>query len=517
MLFAKQLLTEKEYNVALQKGVSVFLYNEINFAPNPQEGIQMVNCTTERVPSTWYTWEENERIFSTFEKKHSCFHVIDGFDFSLAIKKAMFWANMRIGYLEYTRVKYFVDYNIFESSERLFNANMLKTTLKYAKEFLLQKSKKSFDKENRTKFNWAILIEDTFQINLYKHILYLSLKDITLLLIVINDSVKEELLNMGFQENQIKRINQNHNYKLPFPKLNLLKIEKNEWFLLDQLCNHWNEINQWYTISQIISNSGVKKFLMNEGENGVKGSVIGEVLNKRGIQTFNTMNGMKSGQAQDAFQSFQYWFVWGIGMKKMLIEKCALPESMLINVGHLMEDEIANYRSQGSFDSIQHENKKIISLFSVRGKREEKMEAFRFLYDLAEQKSDLVLLIRKHPSEKDEDLILPTKDLPNVYWVEYNQENSKNTLYDQLSISTLSICFGSTVALESKWFGVPCITFEMREESLVYLTDDKHIFHVKEILEFESKMSELLAFNSKRKPQLNNVASQIVEELRKVE
>jgi predicted glycosyltransferase len=86
-------------------------------------------------------------------------------------------------------------------------------------------------------------------------------------------------------------------------------------------------------------------------------------------------------------------------------------------------------------------------------------------------------------------------------------------LYDQLSISHLSICFGSTVALESKWFGVPCITFEKRDESLIYLTDNETIFHVKELEQMVQKCTELLSKGRNEKPKLNKVADYIVETL----
>ena len=82
-----------------------------------------------------------------------------------------------------------------------------------------------------------------------------------------------------------------------------------------------------------------------------------------------------------------------------------------------------------------------------------------------------------------------------------------------MSISDLSICFGSTVALESKWFGVPCITFEKRDESLIYLTDNETIFHVKDLEQMIQKCKELLSIGKNKKPKLNKVANYIVETL----
>ena len=82
-----------------------------------------------------------------------------------------------------------------------------------------------------------------------------------------------------------------------------------------------------------------------------------------------------------------------------------------------------------------------------------------------------------------------------------------------MSKSDLSICFGSTVALESKWFGVPCITFEKREESLIYLTDNETIFHVKELDELIQKCNDLLDKGKTENPKLHKVADYIIETL----
>ena len=67
--------------------------------------------------------------------------------------------------------------------------------------------------------------------------------------------------------------------------------------------------------------------------------------------------------------------------------------------------------------------------------------------------------------------------------------------------------------MESKWFGVPCITYEKRTESLIYLIDDSTIFHVKTKEEFIHKLNELMAVKKKEKLQLKKVADSILETL----
>jgi predicted glycosyltransferase len=197
------------------------------------------------------------------------------------------------------------------------------------------------------------------------------------------------------------------------------------------------------------------------------------------------------------------------------MQKNSLSERRLIVSGHLMEDEARDHQFNNSLP-ISNEDingKKVISLFSVRGRREEKLEAFDFIYKFAELHKDIILLIRSHPSENAVDTIPPPEELNNVYIIDYTDENSKITLYDQLTVSHLSICFGSTVALESKWFGVPCITFEKRDKSLIYLTDNEIIFHVKTKDEFIQKINDLLSIGKKDKFKLMKVADCILETL----
>lgn len=510
MLLAKQLLTERDYNKALKNGVTVFLYNELNFIPEPKEGISLVNCTTERVASTWFTWDKNQEVIESFKVKFPQFFQWGKFDFSLSIKKALFWSNMRIGYLEYIRNQLFKSCNIEKGSDRMFFFKEWKVALKYFKFRLQHKTSRHNIDLKKNKGNWGILIEDSFQFDLYKHVLIQSTCCKNVVVFIFCNKIKDELVEMGFEAEQIVSLTDLDYISIPLPRINLFKMADKDWYVLDQIVNNWKELNYWHNISESIIKKGISKLLINEGENGVKGAVLGEVMRKNNIECYNTMNGMKSGQAQDAFQSFHYWFIWGIGMKKMMMDKCSLPESMLLDVGHLMEDEIANYTFQNSIPIKDYENKKVISLFSVRGKREEKLMAFQYLYDLLSNKEDLILLIRKHPSEKEEDFILPENTLANVHWIEYTADNSKTTLYDQLFISSLSICFGSTVALESKWFGVPCITYEMRDESLIYMADNIHIHHVRDFDSFSNQVNLLINSHEKRKPTLNKVSQKIV-------
>jgi hypothetical protein len=514
MILAKHLLTKDVYQKAIDSGVRKFLYNEINFSPEPKEGIILVNCTTERVHSTWYTWQKNEEVFERFQIKYPQFFVWGNYDLTLAFIKGLFWSNQKTGFLQYVKDKDFSDQKVWQE-ETLHESKYSHVFLRY--HFLLLNSRRQSKAFNQIEKNekTGFLLKNEFEVTLYKYLIDQSIGNEKVLYFVLNNTVKDALIKMGATQNQLVNC---HNFsfrKIPF--INYLNLNKTDRFVLNQIVNNWHEVEHWIGVAELIVSSGVSKVLINEAENGLTGATLGEVFNKHGVVSYNTMNGMKAGQAQDSFINFDYWFVWDEKIKQLLMQKNSLSERRLIVSGHLMEDEARDHQFHNSLP-ISNEDingKKVISLFSVRGRREEKLEAFDFIYKFAELHKDIILLIRSHPSENAADTIPPPEELNNVYIIDYTDENSKITLYDQLTVSHLSICFGSTVALESKWFGVPCITFEKRDKSLIYLTDNEIIFHVKTKDEFVQKINDLLSIGKKDKFKLMKVADCILETLLK--
>ena len=206
------------------------------------------------------------------------------------------------------------------------------------------------------------------------------------------------------------------------------------------------------------------------------------------------MNGVKSGEAQDSYVNFDYWFVWDQQMKQMLIDANKLPEQKLIVSGHLIEDLISNYQYHNSLnlDLKFLEDKKVISIYTTKGKRYAKLASMKFLFELLEEDESLALIIRPHPAEKPEDFILPDKNLNRIHFASYNSINLNSSLHDLLLMSDLAIVFGSTVALDAKWMGVPCISFEIREKSLIYCADNDKIKHVSTIEDFKTLVKSSL-------------------------
>ena len=188
----------------------------------------------------------------------------------------------------------------------------------------------------------------------------------------------------------------------------------------------------------------------------------------------------------------------------------------LVISGHLIQDLIQNYQYHNSLnvnlESLK--SKKVISIFTVKGKRFAKLESLKFLYNLLNEDESIELFIRPHPAEKPEDYVLPEINLERVHFANYNSKNLNSSLHDLLLISDLAIVYGSTVALDAKWMGVPCITFEIREKSMIYCADNDKIKHVRTLEDFVTLVkSSLSKKQSNIEANKSSVSDFILEEI----
>lgn len=495
MLFAAQFLSKERFEQALKDGNKIFLYNEIGFIPEERKGIEFRNCTIDRVESTWFTWNENSKEIVNFLKLHPNSMKLGNYDFYLAYSKAFFWSNMRIGYLHFCRKKYYNEILVY-NVEPLHSKNRIKCFYRLVQNFLrpginFPKIEKQIFKQRKT----GIFICEETQVQLYENIIKSTSKSDRYIIFITDEKFRSRLSDFGYPPHKIILLVRK--FQKTKVNLNISNLNLSSPFILEKVIAFREEIDYWFSISIQILNSGIESLLFNEGENSTYGAVFSEVMNKNQILTFNTMNGMKSGQAQDANINFNFWFVWDIKMKELLVEKCILNPNILKVTGHLMEDNIRSYRFKNSInvDLEALIGKKVISIFSVRGSREEKLETIKYIYNILKESNDIFVLLRPHPLEKENEWILPEFNAKNFKLITYERDMEKLTLYDQLKISDLSIVFGSTVALESKWFGVPCITIEKRKKSLIYCIDNSMIFHLNSLSENKEIFFRLL--NSK--------------------
>lgn len=492
MLIAKNYLSLEDYRKYKAQGVKIFLFNEIDFIPPEHEAGDDVfyNCTRNRVASTWYTWNENNKLILSLGKKFPGLFMHQGYNITLAIQKAMFWSNFKTGFLWYTVQEFFPSEKIFYI-EPLQQAGKSGVIYRYLRNLLNARRRKSKSFADETKpYKYAVHIKNNFQINLYRDILGKVIDDKEFAVIADPDVDVSYMSRLGFSNIQIPEIDKSCS---PLKWVNFLRINKKEWYVLSTILLHWKEICYHMQAALNIKHKGLKAVLVNEAENGIYGAIMSEVMHSNGTVVYNTMNGIKSGEAQDAFINFDKWFVWDEQMKEMLHSLNGIEMDKLLVSGHLMEDLIMNYTYSHSLDLDPEllKDKKVISLFSVKGRRYVKLEAIRCLFKLLENDDSYYLLIRPHPSEKPEDYILPEQPLKNLAYIKYNSRNLYETLHDQLLLSDVSIVFGSTVALDSKWMDVPCITFERREQSLIYCVDGEKIIHVKTLEDLQHELGKI--------------------------
>ncbi|MCI5055971.1 MAG: hypothetical protein MRY83_07665, partial [Flavobacteriales bacterium] len=463
---------------AKSAGVKTFLYNQINFEHEPSKDETFFNCSTERVKASWFLWNKNEQLILSFKKKFPEFFSIGKYDLTLAIQKSVYWATIKQGQLHYIVSEKFVNEKIY-GIEELYPANKLKNIMRYF--LLLNKGERYPGIPNiEVKEGVSIFLENDFQTQLYLDILkkVLYKKEVS----VFANDLESVWSRTGFDRNGTdNNVFQSKNgFSFKIPRVNPFRLEGDEWFVFNQIAVDWQVMCNWIGKAEQLVASKAKKVLINEGENGVFGAIFGEVMRKNGLTTYNTMNGIKAGIAQEAFISFDKWFVWDNKMQQLLMEKCKLPNDLFIVSGHLAQDIVSGYVYKNSLkiDREAIKGKTVVSLMSVVGRLDEKSEAFERMYEMASKNADLFLIVRFHPFEKDQDKILPRENPnDNIYFIDNDQAVIKETLYDQLILSDMSIVFGSTVAMECSWFDVPCITFEKRKDSWIYSVDNKTVYH----------------------------------------
>jgi hypothetical protein len=518
LLIATNYLSREKYLKYKTKGVNIFLYNEINFSTIGLNDDVFLNCNSEKVPSTWFTWDENDKLLQSFKLKYPQFFTWNGYDMTLVFQKMLFWTNYKTGFLWYCKNKFYPTSKVYHI-DSLHPYNMLKTSLRYLKvKYSRGKIKLHQVQLQDSEKKSGIHLKDDFELGLYENFIKEASKTGQYRLFYEKKLSPEKIGNLGFEQKDVTLMPEWH-MVFEFPSINLARVRGAEWYMLSSLSRHWEMINKWMYKAGQMASSGISRVVMNEAENGVYGACMGEVLNKHGIATYNTMNGLKAGQAQDAYINFSKWFVWDEQMKKMLMEKCGLDSTRLIVSGHLMEDFANDYTYQNSLDVDREalKDKKVISVFSIRSKREGKLSALNYLYSLVQSDPSIFLIIRPHPAEKSEDFVRPDFESDRIHWVSYNQKNSKATLYDQICLSDICVVFGSTVALECKWFGKSCITYEPRQTSLLYFVDGYETVHVTQVDQFKKELDHLLEEKHQGdivKP-LKTVASRMVEYLSK--
>ncbi|MBL0049441.1 MAG: hypothetical protein IPP32_15245 [Bacteroidetes bacterium] len=235
-----------------------------------------------------------------------------------------------------------------------------------------------------------------------------------------------------------------------------------------------------------LAQNGVRGFLLCASENEGEGIVSGLVAKMHKVKSYNFMNGTKTKDLINSFTNFEYWFMHDVRMQKMLASISNQSEQNFPITGHLMEDIAREHVYSGTLEQWKGllAGKKVIALFSSPTYYMEQIDVENLLLDCLTKDANLIVLVRLHPGEKHsipfshERMIL----LPNF------KEKSAPALFDLLLHSNLAISFASTVSLQASWFGIPSVTFEFSEKSLLVYADQEKIHHINSIKSLESFM-----------------------------
>lgn len=474
---------------------------------HPIDNVEIINAEIYRIEGTWQAYQFNEGILDSLWKKASNHLKIDGIDVRAAAAKLIYWTNYRIGAIKYCLQNNFEGHEIHDQTSYTYGSK-LRGILKYFKLLYDNNFKGQVNHfEHQQSFKNSgekigILVNNDFELLLYQYIIE-ELNTEKIIIFHYGEISKDIKFH---HYNNITLINLSKISYTPkqsmFIPLNLLKDELN---MANMLYQNWHNLGSEIHRFKYIKSTGIKKILMNVGENLPFRNLMKPIFGNE-IEVINTMNGIKSGEAHDADINFDQWFVWDKELKQLLIEKCFIPEEKLVVTGHIAEDHIRYHQFGNSIhiDLDLIKEKKVISVFSVRGMRKEKVDLFKLLYELIGKRDDLVIIIKPHPLEKVEDYIRPDFETNRVIFIDESLKNSKPALYDLLHISDLSIVFGSTVALECSWIKTPCITFEYKSTSLIHNLESEFIEHISKLSDLEKHLH-----NIQKKQNIKNTGEDI--------
>lgn len=479
-------LTQGLFRKFSDRGVTDIFYYEIDedLYENYKEGsnsINLINVSGYRVPGTWKTLQYIDAVLKKIVKKSPDIFHVNGYDTYNALLKELYWSNFRVGSLYYAIEQLKGDYKI-EYCQPYFKANYVKELLKWFrnsyqlwnKSFILSKSSKNSIK---SKYKIGFLIGSDFVFNLYENLLsrFKSNEIVLFLNTKLSDTNCFKIKEFGFTCIYLDELNFSQKASVlinPFLhggiELEFLNVFLKSYQKFAKSISHYLFIKEF----------NLETIVVNEAENIPELLILKSVLNKS-TRVINTMNGAKAGEAHDSVLNIDEWFVWDDFMKDFMYENGVPSAIRLLPLGHLSSDNAINHNYSNSLNINIDLKKIIVSVFSVNDHRPEKQKLVKLIDKILNEYPDkFIFLYREHPTEKSKIKLPQSK---NFLKINYNQSNSKVTLYDQLYISDLSIVYGSTVAIESTWFKVPCITFEVNEISILPFVDNKYIRHINNI------------------------------------
>lgn len=267
-------------------------------------------------------------------------------------------------------------------------------------------------------------------------------------------------------------------YFKPFPTLSnrvSMNIQRN-------IYNQLSLINTYLAGSNWIKNMQPKGVIFNAAENRGEIHLMSEYLLKNKIPTFNTMNGIKARTANNANVQFTTWFVWDKTMQDILAT-CEVPLNMMKIKGHLMQDVANKYVFNNTLKHVQdyYNTKKVLLIATSPFAQDERNNLKKAISAFIAK--GFYVLWKDHPAIEDK------FEYDHDCFEKIGKDFNKETLYDALTVASLVIVSGSTIAIEASWFHVPVLSYEESDESLLYLVklgSVKQVRSIAELMEAEA-------------------------------
>lgn len=442
------------------------------------EQLQLLDANSARTEGTWTAWRSNAAVLEGLFDKVPGLRRYDGLDLSPAFRKTVLWANRKFGYLQ----AYLDEHPEIAplNPPDLYPCRRLRVLLKYLK--LLRKSTRRVSGENAcppVKTRVAFMVEDLFELRVLQP---------------VAERIKVEEVcwvippHHRFSEDELQEIRKGWNLwlapgadRLLLPVFPVFMLNKKELFCLNAWMSDLKIISDALHWGDLLFGSQIRVLVTLAQENTHIGHILCGQAKKCGKHTVNTMNGIKTAEAISAEADFSTWIIWDEAMKDILVHGVSIPGKQLHVAGALQQDLLRAHRYMGTIPVSDEDLKshRIISVVSAKDLRSDKVEALQALYQWAAVQKDVIVLYRPHPMEPEENYLLPPAGSCRYELIKPSTAESKISLMDQLMVSDLVINFGSTVSIEAKWMGIPCVTFEKKALSDLHCVDGLMLRHAR--------------------------------------
>lgn len=480
-VYACLLLNEAEVAKARQAGADTVVCNGI--APGLGDlPFRIVDANEYRIEGSHRAFDANLRVYENeMAKAWPAAFSFRGTPLWDAYLKALHWSNRKIAYLEEAIAQLGPDVQVvhripLHSGSRWRCAMaMAKAMLRKVKGGAYQVPVLPIPQEARLGF----LIEDLFEFSLVQRLQAAFPKESVLVLPPHHRFKKADIEGLRADGHRVVICPAGTWSHLP--PVNPFRFGGSQAWFVQQMLSNEPGISACLSWGRALMDSPLRVLVTVAQENTPYGHILGRMAEASGKQVINVMNGIKFGEANDRLVQFQCWMMWDEAMQKLLHRHSGLPVERLCPGGNLTRDNIRGHVYSGHIPVSEEERatKRIISIISTRDLRRDKVTALATLYAWAAQQTDVILLYRPHPSEKEDSYYLPASDAGiDIRMVRPDASVAKKSLLDQLMSSDLTINFGSTVSIEALWMKARCITFEMKPASWLYCVDGKTLLHI---------------------------------------